>query len=81
MKIRDLAMWDRLGQGDLLYNNVRRAESSQFLEQFQQNLRRKRYISPANPYVRTALPCCRPPNLRSSRCIGHFLKTFSHTLW
>ena len=79
MKIRDLAMWDRLGYSDLTYNEVMQAESSQVLKEFQQNLGRKRYVSPI-PQVRTALPCCRPPNLRCSRRMWHILRPFSPTL-
>jgi hypothetical protein len=33
MKLRSLATWDRLRKDDLTYNNVRRAGSSQYLEE------------------------------------------------
>jgi hypothetical protein len=35
MKLRSLAMWDRLREDDLSYNNVRRVGSSQLLGEFQ----------------------------------------------
>ena len=67
MNLRSLAMWDRLSEDDLTYNNVRRAGSSQLLEKLQERLRRKRYIDDAFVDERAVLLWCRPPDLRYSR--------------
>ena len=46
MKIRNLAMWYRLGQDDMTRNDVGHAGLLQVLGEFQQHLRRKRSFSP-----------------------------------
>ena len=69
MKLRSLADWDRLSYNNLVYNNVRRAASSQHLTEFQGRLGRRRYIGNDTADVRAALPCCRLPDLRCSRYI------------
>ena len=67
MKLRSVALWDRLREDDLTYDNVRRVGSSQLLEEFQERLRRKRYIDAAFVEVRAVPPCCRPLDLCRSR--------------
>jgi hypothetical protein len=69
MKLQGLEVWDRLGNNDLYFNNVRRAGASQHLREFQERLERKRYISNDTADVRVVLPCCRPPDLRCSRAM------------
>jgi hypothetical protein len=66
MKLRGLEHWDRLWEDDLNYSNVRQAESSQFLQEFQERLGRNRYI--ANNAC-AVLRCCRPFNFHYSRYI------------
>jgi hypothetical protein len=44
LKLWDLENWDCLLPSDLMYNDVRHAQSSPHLEQFQERLQRKRYI-------------------------------------
>ena len=67
MKIRDLKNWDRLCQDDLTHNNVRPASLSPHLQEFQERLRRKRYIDDAMEDIRAVLAYCRLPDLRCSR--------------
>ncbi|KAH9964146.1 kinase-like domain-containing protein [Russula dissimulans] len=47
MKLRDFERWCRLCEDDLNHSNVRQARSSQFLQEFQERLGRKRYIANA----------------------------------
>jgi hypothetical protein len=51
MKLWSPAVWDLLCNDDLIYNNVRRAGSSQPLREFQERLRRKRYVDNDVSYV------------------------------
>src|SRR5260370_5027357 len=71
MKLRDLECWDRLCEDDLYYSNVRQAGSSQFLQEVQERLGRKRYIGNAAKDVRAPLRCCRSPDFRCSRYMSH----------
>jgi hypothetical protein len=52
MKLLDLKTWDRLSQDDLTHNDVRHASLSPQLQEFQERLRRKRYIDDAIEDVR-----------------------------
>jgi hypothetical protein len=80
MKLRDLECWDRLCEDDLYYSNVRQG-SSQFLQEFQERLGRKRYIGDAAKDVRAALRCCRSPDFRCSRYMSDSGTLSSYRLW
>ena len=79
IKLERAENWNRLEGGDLSYNEIRQVESSPFLQEFQQRLRRKRYIDNARGKydvraVLRSLRCCRPPDFR---CSKHFSSTVS----
>ncbi len=57
--------WRRLSEEDLAHNKVTRGWSSH-LREFEERLRRKRYIDAVQD-VRTVVACCRPTHLRCSR--------------
>jgi hypothetical protein len=75
MKLRDFDCWGNLSEDDLRYNDLRYHNtsevSSQFFEEVQESLRRKRYIGNATQDVRALLlRCCGRPDLRCSRIIS-----------
>ena len=79
IKLERVENWNRLRGEDLSHNEVREVESSPFLQEFQQRLRRKRYIDNARGKydvraVLRSLRCCRPPD---HRCSKHFSSTVS----
>ncbi|KAH9953313.1 hypothetical protein BC827DRAFT_1249376 [Russula dissimulans] len=63
MKLRGFECWDSLCEADLSHSDISEAES-QLLQEFQERLGRKRYITGG---VRAVLRCCRPPDFRCSR--------------
>jgi len=73
MNLRRREDLDRVSQHDLRANKVSHNESSQYLQGFQERLRRKRYLKDADKDVRAVVVvCCRPPNLRCSRYMRSF---------
>jgi hypothetical protein len=75
MKLRELQYWNRLSVEDLSLNKINEARSSQFLQEFQGRLKRKRYIDNATKgdyevrAVLRSLRCFRPPDFRCSKCL------------
>jgi len=61
MTKRSFEYWDHLCDDDLYHSNIRRVGSLQFLDEFQERLGRKRYLTED---VRAVLRCCRPPDFR-----------------
>ncbi|KAH9957699.1 kinase-like domain-containing protein [Russula dissimulans] len=58
MKLRRFERWPQLCESDLNHSNVRKARSSQFLQEFQERLGRRRYISNATEDLFRALVQC-----------------------
>ncbi len=80
IQLLDLDNWGHFSQHNLHYNEVTLAESSQetfsklskSLREFQECLRRKRYINNGVEDVRAVVVCCRPPDLRCPRNMRRF---------
>jgi hypothetical protein len=70
IKLQDSKSWFYLCKDDLDYNNITRCGLSQFVQDFHEHLRRKRYIDNATKDVCAVLRWCRPPDLRSPDICG-----------
>jgi len=70
MTLPSIDNWPRLSAGDLAHNNVTLGSTSH-LREFQERLRRKRYIYVVED-VRAVIASCRPAHLRCSRHIRRF---------